>query len=72
MCVSVWVHVMDWGVSVGPSSSPGPEQPRPTPESHMRPTASRGPLSTTCGAPGKGASGEDCGGLPVCSSASWL
>lgn len=80
MCVSVWVHVMDRGVSVGPSSSPGPEQPRP-PESHMRPTASRGPLSTTCRAPGKGAAGvslaflnhdEDSRVLPLCSSASWV
>lgn len=60
------------GVSLGPSSSPGPEQPRPTPESHMRPAASRGPLSATCGAPGKGARGKDCRGLPLCSSPSWL
>lgn len=68
--VSLWVPAAALGLN-----SPAP------PESHMRPTASRGPLSTTCRAPGKGAAGvslaflnhdEDSRVLPLCSSASWV
>lgn len=80
MCVSVWVHVMDRGVSVGPSSSPGPEQPRPPGVTHA-PNGQQGAPEHHVQGSWEGSRGvslaflnhdEDSRVLPLCSSASWV